>query len=658
MNTQFWILLRDISATSRKFTGEDFYSVNSFFRDVEENFDLFPAISSSQKLIFAKRLVCGTAKSFLFSQRNLNTYESFKKALIEEFSDSVTSIEIHRELEKRKMYKTETLMQYFNSMRELANRCDSKIDEASIIQYVINGIDGPRSDKIILYGATSFTEFKQKLPTYETVIKNMGIHNSNSPNFRHSYESRGRDLKQQSFQRKPTKFNASDAVRNLQRCFNCNDIGHLSKSCPNHSRGPRCLSCNLYGHKSFECRRANLNSTSTPPSGVNAVHELPSPINMCKDVKIFGRKLNGLVDTGRTFDSEITIDDQIFPVTISVVPNSCTNYDLIIGCDVIKQAHLNISPTGVKFAQILRPSDNANENFIMTISDGSPTFDIGPNVSQHNRAEVEQLLSTYTPKKTKTVNIELDIALTEDEPIFHKPRRLPFAERDIVDAQVDEWVKNGIVEPCSSPYACQVVVVKKKDEKSRVCIDYRRLNRKLIKDNYPLPLIDDILDCLQNAKIFTTLDLKNGFFHAVNERSRKFTSFVTHNGQYQFRRMPFGLSTCPSTFMRYINAIFRHLISKSIVLPYMDDVVIPAANESQALEYLKIVLQVACDYGLEINFKKCQFLHNKIEFLGHIIENGRLFPSPSKTKAVINYPDLKNIKDVRRFLGFYPHIRP
>ncbi|GFX73560.1 uncharacterized protein LOC105457711 [Trichonephila clavipes] len=209
-------------------------------------------------------------------------------------SVQVTSIEIHRELEKREMYKTETLMQYFNSMRELANRCDSKIDEASIIQFVINGIDGPRSYKIILYGATSFSEFKQKLCTYETVTKNMGIHNSNSPNFRRSYESRGSDFKQQSFQRKPTKFSASDAAKNPQRCFNCNDIGHLSKSCPNHSRGPRCLSCNLYGHKSFECRRANLNNTSTPPSGVNAVHELPSPINMCKDVTIFGRKLNGV----------------------------------------------------------------------------------------------------------------------------------------------------------------------------------------------------------------------------------------------------------------------------------------------------------------------------------------------------------------------------
>ncbi|GFT02265.1 uncharacterized protein TNCV_85051 [Trichonephila clavipes] len=82
-----------------------------------------------------------------------------------------------------------------------------------------------------------------------------------------------------------------------------------------------------------------------------------------------------------------------------------------------RQAHLNISPTGVKFSQILRPTDSANEN--------SPTFDISPNVSQHNRAEVEQLLSTYTPKKTETVNIELYIAVTEDEPISHKPRRLP-----------------------------------------------------------------------------------------------------------------------------------------------------------------------------------------------------------------------------------------
>ncbi|GFT20911.1 retrovirus-related Pol polyprotein from transposon gypsy [Trichonephila clavipes] len=247
------------------------------------------------------------------------------------------------------------------------------------------------------------------------------------------------------------------------------------------------------------------------------------------------------------------------------------------------------------------------------------------------------------------------VALFDYEPIFYKPRRLLFAERDIVDAQGDEWVKSGIVEPCSSPYASQVVVVKKKDWKSRVCINYRRLNRKLIKDNYPLPLIDDILDCLQNAKIFTTLDLKNGFFFvAINERSRKFTSFVTHNGQYQFRRMPFGLSTCPFTFMRYINAYFRHLISKSIVLPYMDDVVIPAANESQVLEYLKIVLEIRIYFtAFEDYCKKQNILHFSIR-TGLPRSNGQIEKQNSTIIVVLSK---LSVDDPEKWYSHVPHLQ-
>ncbi|GFX28772.1 transposon Tf2-6 polyprotein [Trichonephila clavipes] len=108
--------------------------------------------------------------------------------------------------------------------------------------------------------------------------------------------------------------------------------------------------------------------------------------------------------------------------------------------------------------------------------------------------------------------------------------------------------------------------------------------------------------------------------------------------------MPFNIST----FYQYS---FRDLVVQGIVLPYMDDIVILAKNESEAIERLKKVLQVSSDYGLEINFDKCQFLHRKIEFLGHIIENNKLFPSPSKTKSVVNYPEPKTTKEVQRFLG-------
>ncbi|GFT54243.1 transposon Tf2-6 polyprotein [Trichonephila clavipes] len=161
-----------------------------------------------------------------------------------------------------------------------------------------------------------------------------------------------------------------------------------------------------------------------------------------------------------------------------------------------------------------------------------------------------------------------------------------------LDKQIDEWTQNGVIEPCSSAYASQVLVVHKKDGSPRVCIDFRKLNRVLVKDHYPLPLIEDILDKLQDTRVFSTIDLRNGFFHVpVNKQSRPYTSFVTQNGQFQFLKMPFGLSTCPSTFQRFINTVSLDLVVQGIVLPYMDDIVILAKNESEAIDRLKRVLQ-------------------------------------------------------------------
>ncbi|GFV67301.1 transposon Tf2-6 polyprotein [Trichonephila clavipes] len=111
------------------------------------------------------------------------------------------------------------------------------------------------------------------------------------------------------------------------------------------------------------------------------------------------------------------------------------------------------------------------------------------------------------PNKIKTTDIELSIIVTDDKPIYHSPRRLPFTERDIVDKQIDGLTENGIIEPCSSAYAIQVLVVRKKDVSPRVCIDFGKLNRVLVKDHYPLPLIEDILDKLQDTRVFSTIDL-------------------------------------------------------------------------------------------------------------------------------------------------------
>ncbi|GFV71844.1 hypothetical protein TNCV_2457791 [Trichonephila clavipes] len=201
-------------------------------------------------------------------------------------------------------------------------------------------------------------------------------------------------------------------------------------------------------------------------------------------------------------------------------------------------------------------------------------------------------------------------------------------------------------------------MVKKKDGSSRMCIDYRKLNQKLVKDKFPLPLIEDVLDTLQEAMVYSTLDLRNGFFHVdVDEDCRKYTSFIVPDGQFEFNKVPFGLSTSPGVFQRYVSSIFRDLTRKGIVISYLDDLVIPAKNEQEGLEKLKIIFEVAKKYGLEIKFEKCQFLKKKMEFLGHIVESETIKPSTTKTLAVRKFSEPTTIKQVQSFIGLTGYFR-
>ncbi|GFU62116.1 hypothetical protein TNCV_2428211 [Trichonephila clavipes] len=407
---------------------------------------------------------------------------------------------------------------------------------------------------------------------------------------------------------------------------------------------------------------------------------------MCKEVKILSKKILSLVDTGSqvtlmkesvwnqlgspslinsgniltgfglskthvigSFNSTVSIDNHDFPVKINVVPNHSMNFDIIIGCNLIKQANLTITPDSVMFSKLQNEvSDASPQPFVFAITDDIPKFDIGPEIPKQTRNDVEALLVCYRPNKIKTTDIELSITVTDDKPIYHSPRRLPFTERDIVDKQIDEWIQNGVIEPCSSAYASQVLVVRMKDGSPRVCIDFRKLNRVLVKDHYALLLIEDILDKLQDTRVFSTIYLLNGFFHVpVNKQSRPYTSFVTQNGQFQFLKMPFGLSTCPSTFQRFINTVFRDLVVQGIVLPYMDDIVILAKNESEAIERLKKFFKCLTGY-----FRKFIPAYSVIaKPLSDLLRKDTPFNFDVKQKA--SFDELKRLLCQKPVLGIY-----
>ncbi|GBN55599.1 Retrovirus-related Pol polyprotein from transposon 297 [Araneus ventricosus] len=186
----------------------------------------------------------------------------------------------------------------------------------------------------------------------------------------------------------------------------------------------------------------------------------------------------------------------------------------------------------------------------------------------------------------------------------------------------------------------------------------RRLNKVVVKDRFPLLLIEDILGRLKGSRVSSTIDLKNAFFHVdVNEDSRTYTSFVTHEGQYQYLKVSIELCNSPAVFQRYIDTIFRPLIKDGIVLPYLDDIIILSSSFEEGIERVERVLSIASEYGLEINFDKSHFLKKRIEFLGHVIEDGKIFPSTLKTKAVLNFPEPANLKQIHSFLGLTGYFR-
>ena len=327
-------------------------------------------------------------------------------------------------------------------------------------------------------------------------------------------------------------------------------------------------------------------------------------------------------------------------------------HGLIIGTDFLDSVALIMRGGEISIRRLDVP-----EVFNINVDDARGV-DLSHIPIPEHREAIKDLINSYEPNRTREVGVTMNIILSDDIPVYQRPRKLAPEEKVEVDKQIAVWLEEGIVQPSHSDYASPIVLVKKKNGSTRICVDYRQLNRKIIKDRYPLPLIEDELDSLQGATIFSTLDLKNGFFHVpVEAASRKYTAFVVPNGHYEFLKVPFGLCNSPAVFQKFIHAVFREVTVTGIARTYLDDIVVLANDTSSAIKNLKAVLQVASQYGLSINWEKCNLVRTRVEYLGHIVENGCVQPSEHKTKAVIKFPKPRCVRDVQSFLGLTGYFR-
>ncbi len=179
----------------------------------------------------------------------------------------------------------------------------------------------------------------------------------------------------------------------------------------------------------------------------------------------------------------------------------------------------------------------------------------------------------------------------EAAPIRQRPRRLPLAKREEAETTVREMRELNVIEPSASPWSAPIVVVSKKDGSTRFCVDYRKLNHVTHKDSYPLPWIDDTIEALSGAKLFSTLDLKSGYWQVpLDDRAKEKTAFSTGSGMWQFKVTPFGLCNAPATFERLMEQVLVGL-PMSVALVYLDDILVPGESFSKEIGNLRVVLE-------------------------------------------------------------------
>lgn len=255
--------------------------------------------------------------------------------------------------------------------------------------------------------------------------------------------------------------------------------------------------------------------------------------------------------------------------------------------------------------------------------------------------------------------IQHSIRLKEGtEPPFRNPYRLSPKKLVELRRQLKELTDKGHIRPSGSPYGAPILFVDKKDtDELRMCVDYTMLNKATIRDSYPIPRIDQLMDLLQGKKVFNKLDLTAAFNQIpMNPDDIEKTAFNTRYGQFEYTVLPFGLCNGPATCMRLMQDVLADFLDK-FVMVYLDDCLQFNTSKKDSIRDLRLILQRLKDNDLHLKLSKCVFGVDEVDYLGHVVGKDGLKVDPKKVKAVRDWPEPDDLGKLRSFLGLVGYYR-
>lgn len=624
-------------------------------------------------LFAAQQKLRGNAKRWNDSGRRLyQSFEEFSQNLRSTFPDLQTDADVHEELVRTNRNKNENLLHFCHRMVAIAQKAD--LPEQTVVRHILKRINHRDfSVSVINTSISTLTELYAAVARYQHVfpeIERLTVVDTGA-------SSSGGNAKGAPKVGPPTiKTEPVDNNVQIQRtegrgpsCYNCKQRGHIASSCSQPKI--QCGKCNRLGHTEDVCR------SSGTAARVMTIQDDANRDQLVKEVLVNNIRMRAFIDGGskrslirRSSAAKVEREEPCVPVQLSGFGGSSVLVQTKISPTVkldgtIFRAELFVVDDGAIPSDVLLGTELlCRDGNRLVISEGICFVEPVKKTEPVIRPDVAELIAKYPNAFSKSmaelgecVTNKMKIEVMSDKPIQRRPYRIPFSKRTVVDGMVNEMIENKIVRPSESPYASPIVLVKKGNGEDRMCIDYRELNDVTVKQPFPMPIIEELLETLAGNVYFTKLDLMAGYYQVpVVEDSQKYTAFVTHNGHYEFMRMPFGLVNAPSVFQKIMNEV-QKLLPEGDVVSYLDDTIIPSITVAEGLQKLERFLAVIVMVGLTLRLDKCEFLATHITFLGHKLSANGIEPGDKKILAIKEFPVPNDVSDVRRFLGLSGFFR-
>lgn len=332
--------------------------------------------------------------------------------------------------------------------------------------------------------------------------------------------------------------------------------------------------------------------------------------------------------------------------------------NVLLGLDFLRRFNFAVSP-----------KSGLIPNLFLAREEPVPSQDsffgkVNPQLPADQQQQVRNLLQAYRDVFSTDAApfgcarlVKHRIPTADARPIYQYARPTSPMNRKVIDDQLEIMLTQGVIQKSSSPWASPVTLANKQDGTKRFCVDFRALNKVTEKDRFPLPRITDLLEALGGNSFFSSIDAAAGYWQIeVEDADIPKTAFSTHQGLFEFRRMPFGLCNAPATYQRYTNELFAGLLFSTCVA-YLDDLLVYANSFEQELHRLREVLERFRQSNIKLKGKKCFWFHTKITFLGHVVSREGLLPCPKKVEKLQKYPLPSNVAEVRTFLGMAGYYR-